>query len=250
MRSGVGIVTAAVLMLVPAWPPGPAFAFQNYSAVKRALFDQVIAEDRQTLYCGCPFDTDRRPDLETCGYVSPGGGERSRRIEVEHVVPASWIGRGRACWQEKICRDSRGRAFKGRKCCLAIDPAFRRAYQDLHNLWPTVGEVNERRSNFAFGLIEGERRTFGRCDVEIDKRARLAEPRPEIRGDVARINLYMEATHSIHLDAHQRHLFETWHRGDPPDASERLRNQRIWRLQGRRNPWISEPATLSSAIVP
>ena len=249
MRSGVGIV-AAVLMLVPVWPPGPAFAFETYAAVKRALYSQVFSRDRRTLYCACPFDADRRPDLQACGYTSPGNGERARRVEVEHVVPASWIGAGRTCWTKKICRDSKSRAFKGRKCCLAIDPAFRRAYMDLHNLWPTVGEVNERRSNFAFGMIKGERRTFGRCDVEIDKRARLAEPRPEIRGDVARISLYMEAAHGIHLSAHQRHLFEIWHRTDPPDASERLRNQTIGWLQGQQNPWINEPAKLSSVNVP
>jgi len=249
MRSGVGAFCAALLMLVPVGLPGPAAAFQSYAAVKRALFDQVFAEERRTLYCGCPFDADRRPDLEACGYHSPGDSKRSRRIEVDHVVPASWIGKGRACWHEKICRDSKGRAFNGRKCCLAIDPAFRHAYQDLHNLWPAIGEVNERRSNYRFGLIKGEQRAFGRCDVEINKKNRLAEPRPEIRGDVARISLYMEAAHGIHLDAHQRHLFETWHRADPPDALERLRNHRIDKLQGQQNPWINKTTTMSSARV-
>lgn len=248
MRSGVGIGIAAGLTLASAGLPGPALAFESYAAVKRALYDQVFAEDRRTLYCGCPFDADRRPDLEACGYVSPGSSERARRVEVDHVVPASWIGAGRTCWTQKICRNTKGRTFRGRKCCLAVDPAFRRAYQDLHNLRPTVGEVNERRSNFAFGLIEGERRTFGHCDVKIDKRTRIAEPRPEIRGDVARISLYMEAVHGIRLDAHQRHLFEIWHRADPPDALERLRNQKIGRLQGRQNPWISRPTKLSLAV--
>lgn len=251
MRSGVGILLGALLTLVPAVMPGPALAYESpapmlksYAAVKRALYAQVFVDDSRTLYCSCPFDAERRPDLAACGYVSLDGGERSRRVEVEHVVPASWIGADRSCWREKICRDAKGRAFKGRKCCLAIDPAFRAAYQDMHNLWPSVGEVNERRSNYRFGLIDGEHRIFGRCDVEIDRRTRRAEPRPAIRGDVARISLYMEVTHGVRLSDAQRRLFEAWHRDDPPDAMEWRRNERIDRLQGRRNPWISQPAAM------
>jgi deoxyribonuclease-1 len=244
MRSGVGILWGAMLALVLAWSPGPALAFETYGAVKRALYEEVFATNRRTLYCGCPFNAERRPDLQACGYLSPGGGKRSKRIEVEHVIPASWIGAGRPCWTEKICRNSHGDSFKGRKCCLQIDPGFRRAYMDLTNLWPTIGEVNEVRSNYPFGLIEGERRVFGRCDVEIERRRRMVEPRPEMRGDIARIGLYMEAVHGIRLSAGQRRLFQDWHRDDPPDAEERQRHTIIKDLQGRHNPWIGDPPAM------
>ena len=245
MRPGVAItVCLAALLLVPLSPSGPAAAFESYAAVKRALYEQVFSNERRTFYCGCPFDADRRLDLDACGYLSPEGGERSRRVEVDHVVPASWIGAGRSCWTQKICRDAKGRGFKGRKCCLAIDPAFRAAYQDLHNLRPTVGEVNERRSNYRFGLIKGEPRTFGRCDIEIERRRRMVEPRPEIRGDIARIGLYMEAVHGVSLSASQRKLFEAWRSEDPVDADEFRRHGVIEGLQGRRNPWIAGPAAM------
>ncbi|MGI9494362.1 MAG: endonuclease I family protein [Geminicoccaceae bacterium] len=234
MRSGVSAVLGA-LMLASVTVPGPALALDGYQAVKRALYKQVFASNRETLYCRCPFNDGREPDLGACGYQSPGSSERAGRIEVEHVVPASWIGEGRACWQKKICRDAKGRYFKGRKCCLKTDPAFRAAYQDLHNLWPTVGEVNEARRNYAFGMIDGERRAFGRCDIEVDTKTKTVEPRPEIRGDIARISLYMARTHHISLSADQRHLFERWHRADPLDATERRRNQIIKRIQGATN---------------
>lgn len=244
MRSGVGILLGALLTLVPALLPGPALALDSYAAVKRALYEQVFADDRRTLYCACPFDASRRLDTDSCGYVSPAGSERSRRVEVEHVIPASWIGAGRTCWTKKICRDAKGRAFKGRKCCLTTDPAFRAAFQDLHNLWPTVGEVNELRSNYRFGLIDGEDRRFGRCDVEVDTKTRRFEPRPEIRGDVARIGLYMEETHGVRLSDAQRRLFRAWHREDPPDVAEIRRQRVIEELQGRRNVWVVMPATM------
>ncbi len=239
MRSGVGALLGALLALVPVSMPGPALSAESYAAVKRALYAEVFAVDRRTLYCGCPFDTDRRLNLEACGYSSRRGGERATRVEVEHVVPASWIGAGRTCWTKKVCRDANGRAFKGRKCCLAIDPAFKAAFQDMHNLRPSVGEVNEKRSNYRFGLISGERRAFGRCDIEIDRQARTTEPRPEIRGDIARISLYMQATHGIRLSNAQHRLFEAWHREDPPDAAEHRRHAAIAVLQGRRNPWVT-----------
>jgi deoxyribonuclease-1 len=239
MRLGVGTLCGA-LLLASVITPGPASALESYQAVKQALYDDVFAASRETLYCRCPFDARRRLDLRACGYLSPGGGERATRVEVEHVVPASWIGEGRACWQRKICQSAKGRLFKGRQCCLNTDAAFRVAYQDLHNLWPTVGEVNERRRNYRFGLIDGEARDFGRCDIEIDPGAGVAEPRPEIRGDVARASLYMARYHHVRLSADQRHLFEIWHRADPPDSEERRRNDIIETLQGTANPYISE----------
>lgn len=238
MPSGVGTLVSA-LLLASVIAPGPAFAFQSYQAVKQTLYDQVFASTGETMYCGCSFDKKRKLDLDACGYLSPGGGERSRRVEVEHVVPASSIGRGRACWDRKICRDNKGRLFKGRKCCLQIDPAFLEAYQDLHNLWPVVGEVNEQRRNYAFGLVDGEPRAFGRCDFEIDRGKHLVEPAADIRGDIARINLYMAERHQIPLSARQHHLFEIWHRADPPDAAERQRNRIIEKIQGEKNEYIS-----------
>ena len=101
-----------------------------------------------------------------------------------------------------------------------------------------IGEVNEQRRHYRLGLVPGEPRAFGRCDFEVDGQAGVAEPRETIRGDLARIHLYMEAVHGIRLSDPQRTLFERWHRNDPPDAWERERDRRIERLQGNRNPFI------------
>ncbi len=212
----------------------------RYVEAKRLLYDVIFGDRRKTLYCGCPFDASRRPDLAACGYRSQGNAERAARVEVEHVVPASWIGAGRACWRQKLCVDARGRRFKGRKCCLKTDPEFRAAYNDLHNLWPVIGEVNEQRRNYAFAEIPGEPREFGQCDFEVDDRTRTAEPRPAIRGDVARIHLYMEAVHGIGLSRELRARLRRWHRSDPPDEWERARNARIKAIQGLGNPWVEE----------
>jgi deoxyribonuclease-1 len=211
---------------------------ESYREAKRWLFEIVHADRRTTLYCGCRFDRSKRIDPRTCGYTAIRDPERAGRAEAEHVIPASWIGEGRACWTEKICRDALGRAFGGRDCCEMIDPAYRRAAFDLQNLWPAQGDVNARRSNYRFGELPGEQRALGACDLEIDPRHRMIEPRPEVRGDIARIGRYMEQVHGIRLSHHHQRLFEAWDRADPPDAAERGRNARIRALQGHGNPFI------------
>jgi len=228
---------------------GPEIA-ESYAIAKRLLYGEVFAGRRETLYCGCRFDAERVPDLAACGYVSRGNPERAGRIEAEHVVPASWIGQTRRCWREPVCQDGKGRRFKGRDCCERIDPEYRRAYNDLHNLWPTVGEVNAQRRNYRFGMIAGEAREFGRCDFEVDHASRRVEPRPEVRGDVARISLYMERFHGVRLSDGQRRLFQSWDQADPPDDFERERNGRIRSLQGSGNPFVEDHGRLATAPTP
>ncbi len=229
----------ALLALLP-WTPTMAAGLiaDDYGAVKRALYRDVFADQARTLYCGCPYDTARRPDLGSCGYRPGPDLTRAKRVEVEHVVPAAWLGQGHACWHEKLCRNSQGRAIKGRQCCLQIDAAFRRAYQDLHNLWPAIGEVNAARRDYRFGELPGEPRAYGRCDVEIDPGRAMIEPRPAIRGDIARVHFYMAATYGLTLAEPLRRLLDQWAAADPVDDAERTRNQRIARLQGRGNPFI------------
>lgn len=79
-------------------------------------------------------------------------------------MPAWAFGHQLQCWQEG-----------GRKACRK-DPRFVQMEGDMHNLVPAVGEVNGDRSNYSFGMLPGESRVYGRCDVEIDFKARKVEP--------------------------------------------------------------------------
>lgn len=213
-----------------------------FSTVRRWMYERVVHDRRETLYCACNFDADRVPNLEGCGYEIRRNETRARRIEAEHVIPASWIGRGRPCWEEEICSRDDGSTYRGRACCLSIDDEFRTAHNDLHNLWPAIGEINGDRSNFAFALLDGEPGVYGACDIVIDLERRLAQPRPEIRGDIARMAFYMERLYGVEIDEEQRELFERWQEEHPPDEWELLRHDRIEELQGNRNPYVSPPA--------
>ena len=225
--------------------PATADSFQT---AKRWMYDEVFPDRRKTFYCGCNYDVDRKVDGANCGYRVRADETRAARTEAEHVVPAYWIGYTRTCWREPVCKDGNGDMFKGRDCCEKADPVFAAAHNDLHNLWPAVGEINGDRSNYRFGMIEGERRAYGRCDFEVDHDLRRAEPPPNIRGDIARISFYMEQTYDVRLSRQQRQLFRAWDRQDPPDAWELERNRRIKAVQGNGNSFVEgEPQAIGDA---
>jgi deoxyribonuclease-1 len=128
----------------------------------------------------------------------------------------------------------------GRQCCEAEDPLFEAAHNDLHNLFPAVGEVNGDRSNFNWGMVEGNKREYGACPMEIDESIRRAEPADNVKGNVARVMFYMEDTYGFRLSDQDRKLFTVWSKQDPPDAWEIERNQRIAVIEGKDNKFISQ----------
>ncbi|MBR9883767.1 MAG: deoxyribonuclease I [Oceanospirillales bacterium] len=201
----------------------------SFSQAKRILSDRIYAGHEETFYCGCqygvasnPANPSRNrltPDSSSCGLKPRKNANRAGRIEWEHVVPAWEFGHQLQCWQDG-----------GRKACKK-DPTFRAIESDMMNLVPAVGELNGDRSNFRYGMISGETRRYGACDFEVDFKARVAEPRPEVRGDIARTYFYMADKYGLKLSRKQTQLFQAWDRLDPIDDWERERARRIAELQ-------------------
>jgi deoxyribonuclease I len=92
-------------------------------------------------------------------------------------------------------------------------------------------------------MIDGEARRFGSCDLEIE--ARKVEPRPDIRGDIARTYFYMDAAYPGRgvISEKNRKLFEAWDREDPVDDWERER------LQGNPNLFVGLVNLLPANII-
>jgi len=111
---------------------------------------------------------------------------------------------------------------------------------DLHNLVPAIGEINGDRSNYSFSMLEGEPRTYGSCDFEVDFKTRKAEPAPNIRGDIARIYFYMQDRYKLKSSKKQMQLFEAWDKLDPVDDWERERNKRIETVTGTFNKFVRQ----------
>jgi deoxyribonuclease-1 len=212
----------------------------SFEKAKRILYNEIYKGHDITFYCGCDYDPKSKlVDWKSCGYVPRKNSERASRIEAEHVMPAHQFGNFRQCWREpkKVCPE---KDMTGRQCCEAKDPVFETAHNDLHNLFPAVGEVNGDRSNFNWGMVEGNKREYGACPIEIDESIRRAEPPNAVKGDVARVMFYMENTYGFRLSDQDRKLFTVWSNQDAPDAWEIERNKRIAKIQNKENRFISE----------
>ncbi len=181
----------------------------NYAQSRQLFWNELYVEGGETLYCGVPFTN--RPD--------------SRHINIEHVFPMSWVTRALGCGSRRECQKNSQR--------------FNQIEADMHNLYPALASINSARGAMAFAIIPGEEHYLPGCDFEIDRNARVVEPRPEVRGNIARAMLYMADTYpELQLFPRQRVLLEDWHRADPPDNHERRRHARIKALQGNSNPYV------------
>ncbi|WP_208976368.1 endonuclease [Polycladidibacter hongkongensis] len=215
----------------------------SFSGAKRLLEQRVYADAsvRHSFYCACAFDSDKQVAPQQCGYESRKNEKRGKRIEWEHIVPASRFGQPLSCWREghDDCVSRSGRSYKGRRCCAKVNASFQRMEADMHNLVPAVGELNGDRSNRPLGEVAGEQRSYGACDFEVDFATDVAEPRAAVRGEVARAYLYMRATYGLALTDAEAALYESWSAADPVSPEELRRNRLIFELQGNINPFIA-----------
>lgn len=216
----------------------------SFSKTKQTLQKAIYnePEHRIDIYCGCQYNQRKEVDFTSCGYRPEKDNKRAHRIEWEHVVPAEAFGQSFKEWREghPDCIDNRGRSFKGRKCAEKVNLEFRYMQADMFNLYPAVGEVNGLRSNYSMSMIPGNLYRFGACKTKIEDRK--IEPRPEVRGDIARTYFYMDKAYPGHgiISNKNQKLFEAWDKADPVDEWECERADRIARIQGNVNMVVRE----------
>ena len=148
-------------------------------------------------------------------------------------MPAWEFGHQMKCWQEG-----------GREQCGKV-AQFKKMEGDLHNLFPSVGEVNGDRGNFQFTDMGAKPTKYGKCQMVVDFKLKLAQPPKEARGLIARAYLYMAQEYGIRLANQQRRLYEAWDRQYPVTAWECRRNELIKAEQGNDNPFVTKHCPLS-----
>ena len=203
----------------------------SFARSKRILATKIYRFHQKTFYGGCDYEIKGKklvPIHETCGFHYRKNRNRADRIEWEHIVPAWYFGHNLACWK-------RG----GRKECRDTNAKFRQMEADMHNLVPAIGEINGDRSNFPYGNIRGEKRVYGKVDMEIDSNLRLAEPKKSILGDIARVYLYMRDRYNMYIDPEHEKLFIKWNNQDPVSRWEKKKNLLVKQIQGDNNEYIS-----------
>ncbi len=223
-----GRILLMLSLLMPVFTVAAAPA--DFDAAKRLAL-RIYADEPTDFYCDCPIrwvGGKGQLDLKRCGYQVRKNGPRAQRVEWEHVVPAQQFGAARACWKAG-----------GREECGNTDSRFRAMEADLFNLRPALGEVNGDRAHFRFAELPQALPQHGACPVRIDFRRQLAEPRPQVRGDIARIYFYMADRYQLALSAAEQQLFLRWHDEDPVDQRELELMQRTAQHMGHQNDFVS-----------
>ncbi len=220
------IFTALFSTFVFSAPPS-SFSKAKKEAIK------IYFDHPTSFYCGCDISWQGKkgkPDLDSCGYQVRKQLKRASRIEWEHVMPAWNFGHQRQCWQDG-----------GRKNCTRNDKVFKAMEADLHNLTPTVGEVNGDRSNYRFSQWNGmDGVSYGMCEMQVNFKQRKVMPPDRARGSIARTYLYMSKEYNLKLSSSERKLMIAWNKQYPVDEWECTRNQRIIAIQGNDNPFVTQ----------
>jgi len=200
----------------------------------KEILPSIYTGMQEDFYCGCKYEG-KDMNLASCGYQVRKQAARASKLEWEHIVAAWTLGHQRQCWQNG-----------GRKACAA-DPAFARAEGDLVNLVPSVGEVNGDRSNLPFSVWTQRPDTiYGQCQTVVDFKLGAVQPRPEVRGRIARIYMYMHETYSLRMSRQDKQLMCAWARSMPVDQWELTRDRRIAARQGNGNRFVTDPKAVAN----
>jgi hypothetical protein len=157
-------------------------------------------------------------DFKNGGAPAPGAIPDGSVINVEHTWPQS--------------------RFTGRYPTLMQK-------SDVHHLFPTDSQMNSIRGNGWFGEVVTDTKILKCKNVRFGKessgREDVFEPPKEHRGNLARALFYFSTRYELPIEASKEVTLRKWHKDDPVDEEEIDRNNKIFALQGNRNPFIDYP---------
>lgn len=179
------------------------------------IFKQIDFDYMRTAFT----DQVYKYDATTCMDKNYVEEEPSKAVVFVRIVPESELLKTRECGTKNICVSYSGKAYSGAMCCRLSDDLYRSFDRDIFNIMPVV----EKRPSL---------------DVE---------PPLHIRGNIARVYLYINAQYGLNLSFKRQMLYLKWHGEDPVDEKECAVHKQVEELQGRTNPWIKSACeTLSS----
>ena len=202
----------------------------NHSYIDYSLLDETYPDvytltDRGTQYVYDIFSTEQ--------YTYQNGG-----FNKEHVVPKSW-------WNSHTSLD---------------------CYHDIISVIPALSTANSKKNNFPPGLVKSASYDNGRLRVGTPADglgtsfSSVFEPCDEFKGDFARIYMYVATCYDDapwgEEGVASEFVSETWptmnewlykmllkwHNDDPVSEDERIINDKVLAVQGKRNPFVDYPA--------
>lgn len=119
---------------------------------------------------------------------------------------------------------------------------------DALHIMPTYNQTNSKRGNKKFGNVSGNTWEVFAGEKYCKTTSTMFEPIDARKGDCARIVFYMRTTYfatrgtPITNVAESVETLKAWHKLDPVDDTEMLRNNRVEAsVQKNRNPFVDHP---------
>lgn len=177
----------------------------DFEEAKKSLLE-IYQENRVTFYCQCDFDS--YGQIISLGpYLPKNTPDSQLKLEWEHIVPASLLGKELSCWDKESCPV---KVRSNRQCCRATSEEFREREANLYNLVPSIKLANRLRSNYKPGIVIDKQSARRVCQILIDKKRRIFEPDDNLKGFIARTYLKIDKIYSLPLSDKDRLLFQQW----------------------------------------
>ena len=222
MINNLGLIWTRLIFLVLILLPWELSADDYNHVATDTFWNRLYAGGGWSLYCGYRFD-------------QAGNSPAGFSIGIDHVYETEWMLDYLKCETRSQCYSEKQDEF------IVME-------SDLHNLYPAWTELTVYRYGRQFGEIKGEDWRFDSCDFEWG--SGIVEPRPLSRGNIARAIFYMYTKYNLPVSPGLFETLKDWNRQDPPSEQEQVRNDRIEKIQGTRNPYIDNPDLADSLITP
>lgn len=211
----------------------PLHPLTNKSEREKALL-QIYRPHPYTFFCHYPFNTE--------GRIDSGVYQHSKRTDSVQWIPLVTkveLARERPCYTHKICVNSKGDRYKGLLCCHKVDPLYNAMLADLHLYVPVHPQLSQKRKKYHFEGLSEDTALEKQCQLYFDEKTKTMMPSDTLKGEIARVYLYMHKTYGLTLPESKLALYQAWHKSFPSSPWEKTKNQKIAQLQGNRNDFTS-----------
>ena len=212
------------------------YAPDNRSQAEKIL-TMVYLDYKTTVLEGCGYHYDVTSCLDksivetqTCAL-----DEQNLTVVWMQVVLPSFYARGMVCFQEDGCVSPyTGNAYGGELCCRQKNSSYQKIQGDLYNYMPVVSSLVKARGSRMFGMVKKADFVLGKTRFN----EAFIEPGQSVKGDVARVYLYMDKVYNMKLSKKQKQLFLQWHEEDKVDEKECALAKFYKKVQKRANPFV------------
>ena len=170
------------------------------------IFKQIDLDYKRTAFSEKEYEY----DAATCMRKLYLKEDHAKEVVFVRIVPEELVSQNLACNTQDLCTNMSGKLYHGKKCCNKINPLYQQYERDIFNV----------------------------MGIEKDTPYTDVIPPLHVRGNIARVYLYMKKNYKINLTEAQIEMYKKWDEEDKVDEKECHIYQQISKIHKRENPWI------------